>query len=337
MTSESWWFFLSSIPEIFSDVTPVQDVKSYDVASIDYNETFVTVYSYFRAIRQQNEFSERAFQLTGNCLQLNPANYTVWQFRRQCLLQLYPNDPILYVLSELDFARVLGGENPKNYQIWYHRRACLDRLIDTEQQQQQHQQYLDAELDYLGSVLDVDAKNYHAWSNRQWLVAKINQDHVWDKELKYVESLLSDDIHNNSAWNHRWFVTHRGRRKSSPLDLKTTRQELDYALQAIHQDVYNESSWQYYIGILKEQRQAYRNANVPSLLKQARQQIMQLAAFSHHRQSALLDIHEWMEDYETAIAMAQELQTLDPIRQKFWTLKERQLQQQPQLLQHEDK
>lgn len=322
---------MSSIPEIFSDITPVDHVKHYDVASIDYSETFVTIYSYFRAIRNKNEHSNRSLKLTGNCLQLNSANYTVWQFRRQCLFQLYPNDPILYVLSELDFARLLGGENPKNYQIWYHRRACLDRLIQTTEQQQQ--QYLDAELDYLGSVLAVDAKNYHAWSNRQWLVAKINKDSVWDNELKYGESLILDDIRNNSAWNHRWFVMHRGGKKDSPLDLETAKKEVDYAIHVIHRDVYNESSWQYYIGILKEQQTHRTNnpntATVPSLLlKRAQEQISELSSFSHHRQSALLNIHEWIGDYETAIAAAQELQTLDPIRQKYWKHREKQLQQQ---------
>jgi protein farnesyltransferase/geranylgeranyltransferase type-1 subunit alpha len=39
------------------------------------------VYNYFRAIFQMQEKSDRVLELTEDCLDLNPANYTVWQYR----------------------------------------------------------------------------------------------------------------------------------------------------------------------------------------------------------------------------------------------------------------
>lgn len=53
-------------------------------------------------------------------------------------------------------------------------------------------------------MFEADAKNYHVWSYRQWLVRRFD---LWEEgELESTEEMLKKDIRNNSAWNHRWFV-----------------------------------------------------------------------------------------------------------------------------------
>lgn len=53
-------------------------------------------------------------------------------------------------------------------------------------------------------MFEADAKNYHVWSYRQWLVRRFD---LWDQgELEETERFIGEDIRNNSAWNHRWFV-----------------------------------------------------------------------------------------------------------------------------------
>lgn len=53
-------------------------------------------------------------------------------------------------------------------------------------------------------MFELDAKNYHVWSYRQWLVRRFE---LWDEgELEATEKLIEDDVRNNSAWNHRFFL-----------------------------------------------------------------------------------------------------------------------------------
>ncbi len=85
------------------------------------------------------------------------------------------------------------------------------------------------ELSFTRRALDLDAKNYHTWAYRQWVLCYFfgaslpaptekepttttraadadAREAVWAGELAYVDELLEDDVRNNSAWNHRFFV-----------------------------------------------------------------------------------------------------------------------------------
>ena len=57
------------------------------------------------------------------------------------------------------------------------------------------------EADFISQMFELDAKNYHVWSYRQWLVRRFE---LWDEgELEATEKLIEEDVRNNSAWNHR--------------------------------------------------------------------------------------------------------------------------------------
>jgi hypothetical protein len=73
----------------WSDVEPVpQDDGPDPVVTIAYSSQFRTLMDYFRAVLKSQEYSQRALMLTQAVLQQNAANYTVWQYRRDCLQAL---------------------------------------------------------------------------------------------------------------------------------------------------------------------------------------------------------------------------------------------------------
>ena len=103
----------------------------------------------------------------------------------------------------------------KTYQVWHHRRLLLTLLRDRVIQSSDNvlaestdftSTYPASELRFIARGLSEDAKNYHTWAYRQWILSHFNSDDLWAGELKFVEDMLDEDVRNNSAWHHRFFV-----------------------------------------------------------------------------------------------------------------------------------
>ncbi|KAG8895170.1 CAAX geranylgeranyltransferase alpha subunit [Tulasnella sp. 403] len=99
----------------------------------------------------------------------------------------------------------------------------------------------------------VDAKNYHTWAYRQWLLAEFNSPELWAGELDFVEEMLKNDIRNNSAWNHRFFVVWiTGVREGEEDREEIARREIDYTKEKISVVPNNASAWNYLRGVLQK-------------------------------------------------------------------------------------
>lgn len=68
---------------------------------------------FFRAISASEEKSERALELTETIIRMNPAHYTVWQYRINVLLALGKD-----LEEELELMNEFARENLKSYQVW---------------------------------------------------------------------------------------------------------------------------------------------------------------------------------------------------------------------------
>lgn len=223
------WVFYKDREE-WSDVTPIpQDDGPHPIVAIAYSEKFRDAYDYFRAILKLGEKSERALSLTEDCICLNPANYTVWQYRRELLKALGTD-----LKEELKYTTRMIKYNSKSYQVWHHRKIIAEWLQDSS-----------GELAFTQIALKKDAKNYHAWQHRQWYIKTFN---LYDKELEYVEQLLNEDVRNNSAWNQRYFVISN----TTKFEQSVIDREIDFAFEKIDLVKGNESAWNYLRGILMQ-------------------------------------------------------------------------------------
>ncbi|KAB7506782.1 Protein farnesyltransferase/geranylgeranyltransferase type-1 subunit alpha [Armadillidium nasatum] len=223
-SAEEEYIFYRDRPD-WKDLTPIpQDDGPHPVVKIAYTDAFQDVYDYFRAIVARGELSERALLLTEDAIQMNAANYTVWQYRRKIIKHINYD-----LKKEIDFCREMIEINPKNYQVWHHRRVIVEWLGDPSK-----------ELLFTRIIFNSDAKNYHAWEHRQWVLIFLMN------ELDYVEELIQEDIRNNSAWNQRYFVISR----TTGFTEDVIKKEINYTKAAIEKLGNNESSWNYLKGIL---------------------------------------------------------------------------------------
>ncbi|PGH18190.1 hypothetical protein AJ80_04577 [Polytolypa hystricis UAMH7299] len=166
---------------------------TYPLATIAYAPEYVEAMAYLRAVMAANEMSDRALELTSDVIMMNPAHYTVWLYRAKILLALEKD-----LHMEIEWVNRLASKHLKNYQIWHHRQMIMSN-------RKTFPTLPVAEPDFLMEMFKLDAKNYHVWTYRHWLVRHFK---LWDspREIQDVEKLINEDVRNNSAWNHRWLL-----------------------------------------------------------------------------------------------------------------------------------
>jgi len=230
------------------DVVPLQQYEGVTpLAPIFYTPAYKDATNYFRGIVKTGEKSARVLDLTENIIRQNPAHYSAWQYRYKTLMTLdAPLDVELQLMDELAVKYL------KTYQVWHHRRLLV-----------QQTKRPGPELEFIANALQIDTKNYHTWSYRQWILAHFNDDTLWSRELQFVESMLNYDLRNNSAWHHRFFVVFQsGVRKGDEARDEVVRRELNLVKTKIAIAPNNASAWNYLRGVLDHSKTPYSNLEI---------------------------------------------------------------------------
>lgn len=115
----------------YADVVPVPlDDGECPPASIAFSQHYTVIMGVFRALYGKKELSARALALTEQAITLNPANYTAWAYRRQCIdkiatrfVEKADKSGLSALLAhEFTYTDDISADSPKNYQLWGHRR-----------------------------------------------------------------------------------------------------------------------------------------------------------------------------------------------------------------------
>ncbi|PWN40704.1 protein prenylyltransferase [Ceraceosorus guamensis] len=228
---------------IWADVAPVhQDDGPNPLCPIMYSPDYSKAMDLLRALLPRGELSIRALQLTKHLATLNASSYTVWAWRAKILSADDDHSPGGLGLKEDRLRRDL-----KNYQVWQHRRQILTMQLRPD---------LSKELAFTAEIFKDDAKNYHTWAYRAWLVSHFGITRIWNAELVFTSELIADDARNNSAWNHRWLVLFGSAWARSPgagryvgADLEhVVANESNFAQSHIARMPHNQSAWTYLRG-----------------------------------------------------------------------------------------
>ncbi|KAI9323573.1 hypothetical protein BX666DRAFT_2016764 [Dichotomocladium elegans] len=186
-------------------------------------------------------WNPETFSLTTRILQQNPDYYTIWNIRRRCLVGMHGNDnkaiPRATFQSELQFFMLLTRINPKSYWLWNHRRWCLETMPEPDWV---------AELGLVEKLLAMDARNFHGWDYRRYVVDQMRTgNHEKDMalaqgEYDFTTKKIKQSFSNFSAWHNRTRLLPEIVADMSPEE----KNELVKA--AIYTDPDDQSAWIYY-------------------------------------------------------------------------------------------
>ncbi|KAJ8583575.1 rab-protein geranylgeranyltransferase [Rhizopogon salebrosus TDB-379] len=279
--------------------------------------------------KKKQDWSMDAFQSTQRLLQINPEFYTVWNYRRNILLNgIFPQstpEEINNILSnELSMTTAALKANPKVYWIWNHRRWCLENVPDGPERNETpsmewRQANWDKELFVAEKMLDADARNFHAWNYRRYILANMPTRRTETSELAYTSRKIGANFSNFSAWHQRskslvvlW--------ESGQLDpVESKDKEFELVSNALYTDPDDQSAWIYHrwlIGSGENKEQLEREIQViTELLQEQPDSKWSMESLVHYKR-LLLQNHspDSQALKQGCVELLSRLMDLDPMR-----------------------
>ncbi|KAF9228667.1 rab-protein geranylgeranyltransferase [Gyrodon lividus] len=210
--------------------------------------------------KKTSDWSKDAFDQTQHLLQLNPEFYTIWNYRRNIMLNgifssSTPEEINNLLANELSMTTTVLKAHPKVYWVWNHRRWCLENVpdgpvVNDQPSLQWRKTNWDKELAVVEKMLDVDARNFHAWNYRRYVLASMPAQRPEIAELTYTTRKISASFSNFSAWHQRSKIFSSLWNTGQLNPVQSRKEEFDVVHNALFTDPDDQSAWIYHRWLL---------------------------------------------------------------------------------------
>lgn len=213
--------------------------------------------------REKDEHDEEGLQLTGLILEHNPDFYTLWNYRREILLDMKPSKTAEEIktlsTTEMSLTQHCLQKNPKSYSAWHHRFWAMEFNPDADWKR---------ELKLCSYFQSQDERNFHSWDYRRRVAKKCNISPL--EELNYSTELIDTNFSNYSAWHYRSTllpIVHPGPTKES-LSEAVLLKELNTVQNAAFTDPDDQSVWFYHRWLLGRSKVPLQILNIAVIKSQ---------------------------------------------------------------------
>ncbi|KAL7420529.1 Rab geranylgeranyltransferase [Cryptotrichosporon argae] len=208
------------------------------------------------ALKRDKVYTQAALGKTTELLDLNPEFYTVWNYRRLILLDLFaasePAAALALVQAELRQTMAYLRVHPKVYWIWTHRKWALEHVpAGPGGTQGWRDDAWRTELAVVERILEADARNFHAWGYRRYVLdslpASFAPVHTPATDLAYTKRKIETSISNFSAWHYRTKTLEAAWAGLDADELRRRRdEEFELVLPALYTAPDDQSGWLYH-------------------------------------------------------------------------------------------
>ncbi|KAK7086553.1 hypothetical protein SK128_010526 [Halocaridina rubra] len=189
--------------------------------------------------RSSETYDEEGLKITAQLLTANPDAATLWNFRREILLNMKGEDEEAWtklLMGELTMVEHCLMKNPKSYGAWHHRCWTMKTFPTPPWA---------AELDLCNKYLKLDERNFHCWDYRRFITA--GSEKRPEDELKISKELIERNMSNYSAWHYRSkllpLVCPPLPNTPHPVPVDVLIKELKTVVEAVFTDPSDQSPW----------------------------------------------------------------------------------------------